>query len=446
MTQTTLLVALAAILTGGILLYNTQRHASSADDRLEQQQYKSLARDAAEAGLNVVVRALANTNAMGSWNNDDFDIGVTSYHGGTFEVDVQMADGTGDLVDVVVTATNGPGEATIFARYEREKDDVGVPPAFRNVITTQGNITLGGTLLIDSVDDSWNASIHTNSILNAGNANYVVEGYGTFWDDGNVHRNAYDNFRPNVDYNSPECPTPPGNCGLANNVFQADAPIEIPAVDGEGFRQAALTSGAIRMGDLAPGNNQVIDFTNPSSPFWAANGLTYTCANSPCGTAENPFVLYVSGRATFGGTTQVLGYGTIYVNGIATIGGMYGELNDDMETQVLLATNSNLVSVGNNQCFGLGPASYTRHGLNNQNSHCQSTDGSFTHGLSMYASGTFDFGGGPFMVGGIVSPGGEFGGLGNAWIAYAGASESILDPGFEYIVPIGPILVAYSEW
>jgi len=437
MTQTTLLVVLAAILTGGVLVYNTQRHAAGADDRLEEQQYKSFARDAAEAGLNVVVRALAESHPMGSWNDTDFDIAATNYHGGRFRADVQLADGTGDLVDVVVRGLHRDGRASIFARYEREKDDVGVPPAFRNVITTQLDIDVRGRMLVDAISDEWNASIHTNRILDLSGQSFRVEGYGTYWNDGDpltFSEGELARFDPNIDYN-----------GDDPNVFQSDGPIEIPSIDPEGLLDAAATSGAYRAGTLTI-NNAVIDFTNPASPFWAAHGLTYTCAVPPCGTAENPFVLYITGATLFSGTTTVVGHGVIFVDSDITVSGnLYGTISAESQTQLLLATTEDIL-VPNNTCLGLGPRNYRDGGTWNNNSCVSSDATSYSHGLSMYAEGQVQFGGTPFIVGGIVSPNADFLGHGNPWIAYAAPSETIVDPGFEYLVPIGPILVSYSEW
>src|SRR5688572_23906236 len=239
MTQTTLLIVLAAILSGGILLYNTQRHAADADERLGDQQFKGLARDAAEVGLNVVVRALADSYDMDSWTNNGFDIAATDYNGGTFTADVEQFNTSGDTVDVIVRGYHRDGRATIFARYARDEDDVGVPPAFRNVITTELDIRVDGRLLVDAISDTWNASIHTNTILTTHGSSFRVEGYGSYWNDGQpltFTQQEMERFDPNIDYNGG---------GYANNVFQTEEAVEIPAVDAQSLHATATSMGTV---------------------------------------------------------------------------------------------------------------------------------------------------------------------------------------------------------
>ena len=130
-------------------------------------------------------------------------------------------------------------------------------------------------------------------------------------------------------------------------------------------------------------------------------------------------------------------------------GGVYGALNAKQETTVVLATKTDMYvgKGGGNTCMGLGPASYTDNaGAVRSNNHCQSANGEFDSGISLYVEDEVRFKGTPFIVGGVVAKRATFEGGGNPWITYASANEGTLDAGFEYIIPIGPILIAYSEF
>jgi hypothetical protein len=447
------ILALAVLLTTGFFMMGTQRDNRDADDALHGHQHKIIARDAAQSALSVVVRRLAADSNMGSWTTGS-DYSLTNVNFGSATVDVTvtpMGVVPGDTVDVVAIGRSGGVEHTLDARYVRAFADGGIPPSFRNVISTELQLKISGNLLVAAIDRSFNASIHTNDIILEQGQSFLIEGYGTFYGDKVVDPKIEERFVPNVDF------------GHESNYFQVEDKVHLPKIDAARLLSQAGESGAITTSLQANSegvNTVTVDFRDPNNSFWSENNIAYNCASPPCGTETNPFVLYVDGPATFAGRIRFEGYGIIYgADNVVIEGGkgggrnvdprgVFGSIDNSGQTQVLLATKKN-ITIGDNTCLGLGPDSYKRSepvNMNITNQNCTSDNGEYTHGLSLYAEGNVEFQGTPFLVGGIVSPSAEFSGQGNPWIAYAAPNQSIIDPGFEYIIPIGPILIAYSEF
>lgn len=451
--HTVVILLLGVLLTGSMLGMSIRNDSRDADEELIDYEHRLLARDMATTGLSMTVRKLADSPAMGSWTSGNY-FNAAPYQSGTFTSDVTVRDpatgGTsGDTVDVVVRGVHGPGRHVVFARYARDKDDKGIPPAFRSAIVSDFYMQINGNMLIAAISKRLNASIHTNDDLTVKGNTFLVEGFGTYTGTVNLNNQASNNFIPNVDYNGPD-----------PNYHWADS-IKIPSIDAARLKDTAQNKSGtyIEMGGPTGSpyqiNNAVIDFTDPSSAFWTTNGLTYTCTSGTCGTEQNPFVLFINGPADFLNTVQVVGNGVIIATGDMTIasqgsgGGIYGSLNGNQETTTLLATLGNMdVGVaGGNACLGRGPASYLGNDGNTySNNHCQSLNGGFEDGITLYSEKRVEFKGTPFIVGGVVAKEAHFNGGGNPWITYASANEGTLDAGFEYIVPIGPILIAYSEF
>ncbi len=341
----------------------------------------------------------------------------------------------------------GPAERVIFARYARDKDDAGIPPAFKHTIISDFFMQLKGNMLVTSISDDLNASIHTNEDLTLKGNSFLVEGFGTYTGTVNLNNQAGDNFIPNIDYNGPD-----------PNYHWADS-VRIPQLDWDKLYNTATTSSGAYYDMAANGgnplivDNAVIDFTDPSAPFWTDSGLSYNCSGS-CGTEQNPFVLYIDGPAEFLNTVEVVGNGYIAATQDITVaptgsgGGVYGGLNANQETQLIMATQQYMYvgEGGGNACLGRGPASFVGNDGNTYgNEHCQSASGDFDRGVTLYVEEEVVFKGTPFIVGGVVAKKATFDGGGTPWITYASPNEGTLDLGFEYIIPIGPILIAYSE-
>ena len=206
-----------------------------------------------------------------------------------------------------------------------------------------------------------------------------------------------------------------GSGWLSLNVFSADS-VHIPPIDVIGLRNLSQTT---------------------SGSYINTPGL--------CGTPDNPFIMFVEGNIDFVNRVEFRGYGNIIATGNVRVipqgdgGGMFGQLVGD-ETTLLLATTQDIsIGVGGgNACMGLGHSDLTQH--------CGSVDDSYTHGVSLYANGNVSYTGTTYLVGGVLVDELSFSGGGTPKIIYASPTEDIIDPGFDFIIPIGPILIAYSEW
>ena len=447
------IVLLGVLLTGAMLGIAMQRDANEADREVAGYEFELLARDASLSGLALTVRKLAESFNMGSWTSGTY-FADQSYGGGRFTVDVTVNDpvlGTtsGDTVDVVARGYQGPTEHVVFARYARDKDDKGIPPAFEPTIVSDDFMQIDGNMLIAAISDLVNASIHTNKDLTVKGNSFLVEGFGTYTGTVNLINQAQGNFLPNDDYN-----------GAAPNYHWSDS-VRISQLNWAALQDRATnTSGAyVEMGSPTAAafsvDGAVIDFTDPSASFWSDYGVTYTCPSGSCGTAENPFALYVNGPVELLNTVEIVGNGFIAATGDVIVspsgsgGGVYGTLNEALETTVVLATQRDMEvgSGGGNACLGLGPSSYTDNaGDTHSNNHCQSPSGDFDSGVTLYVEDEVRFRGTPFIVGGVVAKDATFQGAGTPWITYASPNEETLDIGFEYIIPIGPVLIAFSEF
>ncbi len=444
-------IVIGAIIIAGVLLLGMESSTSGADDEVNTYHFDELARDAAVTGMQLTVRKLAVSQAAGSWKDGTLlRFAKTPFRTGAFRTEVIPIDPrlgnnvparnpvcaacSGDTVDVVARGFNGPGRQTVFARYVREYADGGIPPAFRNVITTDFYLQLRGNVQIRAINSNLNASIHTNGDLVTNGNSFLVEGYGTYT--GVELTNQEDNFIPNIDYNGPE-----------PNVFWADS-VHIPLIDMAALRAQAATSGAIiNTGDgsafMIDGNTTpTINFSSPGSWPWGAPpyNFNYNCTAGPgnCGTEENPFIIVVEGPLSLSNRIRFQGYGVIaavgnvYITPLGNSGGPTGQLTPTQETKMMLASLG-FIDIAGNAKLTDGPNYAT----------CNPP---WQGGVTLYAWQYVRFRGTPCLVGGIVAKETYFEGSGTPKITYASPTETITDPGFEFVIPIGPILVSYSEW
>ncbi|NNF04184.1 MAG: hypothetical protein HKN17_06935 [Rhodothermales bacterium] len=451
------IILVGAFFIGGITIFAMKADTRDADLDLADHQLKVLSREAAHTGLQMTVRTLADSYNMNSWiYGTDYSLySGENYKTGSYSVTVSTVNPSGfgalgDTVDVVSRGRNGNSRHVIFARYARDKDDVGIPPGFRNAITSDFYMQFMGNMLVASIDGNRNASIHTNQDLDLRGNSFRVEGYGTYSGSVNINPAAEDNFDPPNDYN-----------GDDPNHFWAPE-ISIPMIDsvslankassGQGLYWDTGVDGPLTIdGDVTP----LLDFTDPASSTWSTIGGTvpYTCAD--CGTPEKPAVVYVDGPLEFLNRVEVNGNAIFLSNDEVRVtpngngGGFFGRLNSDQETEVLLASlgGVDIGFGGGNACLGLGPA--TLGSENKPNQSCKSgnngADG-YTHGVTVYALGRVEMQGTPIIVGGVVANETYMQNGGNPSIIYSSANEGTIDAGFEYIVPIGPILIAFSEF
>lgn len=490
MGQYAVILGLSAVVVIIVLMLTMREATSGADEGLNYYHHEELARDAALTGLHMTVRKLAADTQPGSWTTGSvYEIATTTHdNGATFRTDVSpcnpasppypgdtcvdMASNPqiefGDVVDVRAVGSSGtrfnaetntydPIKVIIHARYMRKFDDGGIPPNFRNVINVNELLLLQGNSAVFAINDSINASVHTNGDLDRRGGTFLVEGYGTYTGNNLLSPSDTVNFIPNIDYN-----------GSDPNVFWSDS-VHIPVMDLDNLRTLAQTSGAlvddpddlpiVIDGDGLP-TPGVLDFTNPATwPFRDADGnplyLAGPCQSSgQCGTEDNPFIMVVEEPISFLNTTHVKGYGiiataqTINIAAQGSGGGLYGDLTAEDRTKLLVATmtNMNIGHAGGNTCLGLGPQNqFGNDGHTYPNNSCASASGDFEAGVTLYAFGDADLQGSPYIVGGLSANDSSHQG-GSPMLIYGSPSKTIIDPGFEFIIPIGPILIAYSEW
>ena len=488
--------ALAALFIGGLMLYNIQGSTNAAEGRLGEHQHQQLARDAAMTGLQLTVRKLADKFPPNSWTSaTEFDQQETTYGNGTFEIDATpcVSSATdpcagvafGDVIDVDVVGYSGgtridatgaevPIRHLILARFERHYSDGTFPPQFiyaliaDNILKFQGN---AGAFTLDHSDP---VMVHSNGTITNNGGSFLVEGYGTYTDENGLTGQGETRFKPWVDTN-----------GEASNVYQADYVPIIP-LDLDGLREQAQTCGAVIKPELIDPENpsttfsldgdsvSTLDFTTTTTwDKWASGSgdgaIVYNSLDDPdqdgvqpCGGPDNPFVMLIEGDANFTNSIHVTGFGNIVTTGDFRIaaegtgGGLHGDLVDTkpdapggLQTQLLAASFKDMYlgKAGGNTCFGLGPPTYTAsdgHTVNNN--HCDSGTNDWTAGVSLQVEGTFVMRGNPYIVGGLVAREGDIDDGGSPHVFYSAPSESILDPGFNFKISVGPVLIAYSEW
>lgn len=447
------IILIGAFLIGGMVIIRIQDDTRDADLELAAHQFKVLAREAAHTGLNATVRKLADNTGM--WTSGTYFTRVP-YTTGSFSVDVVRINPDpppNDTVDVIARGFSGNAEHVIFARYERGKDTKGIPPAFKYAIVSDFYMQYSGNMLVASVDATRNASIHTNDDLDLRGNSFRVEGFGTYTGTVRISAAAEDNFVPPYDYNGDD----------PNHHWAPE--VTIPAIDSLKLKNLAQSGQGMYLnvggwssttpfvinGNATP----VLDFTNPGASAWVGGGgpLNYTCAD--CGTPEKPAVVFVDGPLDITRRVRVVGNAIFISTGQTRVipnghgGGFFGRLNGDGETEVTLASlkGVKIGHGGGNACMGLGPR--LLGGANKQNQHCRSgnngADG-YTHGVSVYAEDRVEMLGTPVIVGGVVADETYMDNGGNPSIIYASPNEGTIDAGFENIVPIGPILIAFSEF
>lgn len=425
MERIVLFLALAAFLTGSIVMLNMEQNSAGADGALTEYQSKAFARQAAHAGLRTTVRQLARASDAPWTAPTSFNLSNTSYEVGSYEVTLQSVGPTGDTVDVFATGIYDEDTVYVDARYKRAFDLEGTPPAFRSVILTDQLLQISGNIHISTLDPTLNANVHTNGSLSTNGNAFLVEGYGSY--SGSGHTNQPDNFQPKVDYN-----------GAESNV------LEIPAID---IPDASLDSSHADVSYIEPAQNLVNVSNQNHNPIQID---VRTKADNLCATGEIPpskctdadgdglidlgrskaFVWWVSGTIDLQ-NVEIAGNAVLYADanrmanggtptsgdGIEVDRRVVGTLSDEDETQLMLRTPGSIDVYGNDEIVA-----------------------------TMWTNDQATFHGTPDMIGGILSPEAHFSGHGNFNLTYAAPSSVITDPGDTNLYPVGPVLIAYAEW
>ncbi len=419
MGQSALILTLAATGTILILLMVIGRNTKDADDDLAGYHYKVLAREASATGLGMTVRRLVDDTDNWLANPSQYEYPTTAHHGATFSTEVLPIHE--DTVDVISTGVEQrPGGATthvIEARYAKGFMNLGVPPGLKYAIFSDKTLTLNGQANITAVHDTMNANIHTNGSLTSNGNKVTVEGYGTYEHNGsgtvNPEKAMDDVFSPNDDTN-----------GSDPNMHASDS-ITVPTFIAADYLPYATY---VTAGDTS--FSGVIDFTN-----W--NGI------SGFGTADDPYLLYVSGNLTISGNSTFLGYVQVVAEGTITISGDVTATTtpppdkDAPEADWDAWTMLNLDAAGNTSIGWFAEQDITLSGNFN-------VVGQLYTNMDVVLNGG---GGQPTnIIGGITSSDLNLNVNGGVNIRYASISESVLLPGWTHIAPVGVRLIAYAEW
>jgi hypothetical protein len=417
MGQLALILALGALLVGGVLFLNVQRTTQDADDATGAYQVDQFAREAALTGLDQAERRLnANPDSWDLWNTnrsaarDSFEVPATTVDDATYAVTLDSIYIGSDPTDpdqawVTATGTYGgwdPGQDssgttvfTIVATYEKGYTNIGTPPSMRHAIVADQTLDMRGNTVVSG-------SVHANGELNTHGGSFDVLGAGSSTNGGTYNDGQ---FTGGVTY-------------PADSIYVPD--VVLP--DTWDFRDPddfPLNASSDPPGTLEQG--------------W--NGVTGK------GTAADPYVLRVDGNLAISGDVRLLGYCRIYVGGTVGFGGN-ATLSpvSAVPPNVNNATNAQIQSwIDTNLPNGSTLAIYARGDI--------TIDGTVLAAAHLYSNGTVRFtGGGNKLVIGGVTAGEDLDIRGNSKVFYTDANASILNPGFDEDVPDGLRLIAYREW
>ncbi|MGA7303733.1 MAG: hypothetical protein WBW88_02615 [Rhodothermales bacterium] len=406
MGQFAYLMLAAFIVTGAMFLFGQQQDTMVADKQLNYFQFKDEARAAAHSGFNITLGNLARDTDP--WvDSTRYRLPLTSYERATYKTTVTPS-GTplGDTVDVIAKGFKsyinrlGKGDDTthtIQARVVRGVHHGSIPPGFRNALMSDLDLTLQGDMSITSLYPGENASVHSNGTLRTIGNSYLVEGYGTYTTGIDDHHPG--GWQPNNDWN-----------GAAGNTFYRDSiPLPIPDWDAWLNNATYYVSGDFEI----DGNT----FSYSDFAAWAtAEGVPER------GVADAPFILYIDGNLTLKNRIEMTGYGILAVRGDLVMepngsdGGFIGQVEEYNTTAGLFA-HGDIDIQGNAIITG-----------------------------TLFSEQLIQFRGTPTITGGVIAKESEFDGGGTPNITWVGPGAGLIDEGFPYDDPIGPVIVAYAEW
>lgn len=418
MGQYAVIFVIAAFIFGAVLLFNAQLSAEDANQDLSAYQVDRFARGITLVGLKEAERNLNDaTDTWDLWTTDPtaaqalFGVPTTSHDGGTYSVAIDSfefgllptdpdivwltASGTYDGWDAA-SGMIGTTNYTVKATYETGLTDLGVPPGFRDAIISDMLVDLRGNVQISG-------GIHSNDELASSGGAFDVHGQGSYTGSSTANE---DEFSDGIVYSDsvaiPVVPIPPPSADIH---YDTGAPLDLDVT------------------------------TDPAGLL--VDGWFSILGHGDEGDA---YVLYVDGDLDITGDVRLLGYSRIYVNGAVTMGGNVvlapvSAAAPDLSQDVLLAQtwvedylpNGSMIGI-----FATGDITIS---------------GTAFVVASLYTYGAVKFvgGGNKLIIGGITA----FQPLdmrGNSKIYYTEASEEIIDPGINLLVPNGIRLIGYREW
>ena len=330
MGKAAMMVLLAYTITAAYGRTSSTSTRMNTEHSVGRHQTEVLARDAALAGFESAKQALAGTFGTRTFNG--------TYGSAAYSVGVGM-NVAGDTARLRSTgsAVDGRGQTvryTVSGRVAREAvySMADVPPPFMQyALLVEGDLTLGGDILVDTfrvVGDTSaanNANIHTNRNLRVNGAAALVRGFGTYTGSANVNRPERI-FRP---YDAP----------TGASTLNASARVDIPA--------AAFSAPAIA---LAAGGAASPRRTTTGSAVLSG---TYDFRTLGA-TRENPYVWYVTGNLSVSGNVLLHGYVVFVVAGDITLGGnaRAGLADGPAESHVAWYAGNDVTLQGNGEIWG----------------------------------------------------------------------------------------------
>src|SRR5690606_36888977 len=300
-----IILALAAILAGGVVVANLQTNTRSTQAAMHEYQFHVLAREASLAGLQVAVRDLTrHAVTAGSFNGaPNFPRVDVPHDGGFYTVEVfvdqcsalttadyqQVVNDfsltAGNFVEVVSTGsylTDGwqdeSQEHETRACYIRSVTSTGTPPGFEFAFISDETFDFNGGPDIISVEVDGEGNVHSNSNMDLG-PQVNIEGHATYVDPNgsNAHKNT--------------------------DVYSFSQGETVPLVefDPEVYRPEGAHT--YMTGSYSVSGTQTVGST------------AYT--------ADNPFIWFVDGNFSMSGNTHLIlpGYTIIVVTGTLSISG-----------------------------------------------------------------------------------------------------------------------------
>lgn len=287
----TALFAIAAftVMTGYYGL-SSQRGMLAGTERISDQQYETMARNAALTGYDYGRQHLVD-NGFTQLNEKVGSHGEAEYH---IKVNISTDAATGDAIANIrslgkykkPTGTNLEYEITATVR-ETSVVEANEPPAFMKYgIISDQSLTLNGAVMIDTMKvkgsqlSVYNANIHTNGDLTVSGNKVRVRGFGTYAGTASVN-NPNRTFKP---YHNP----------AREMVLRQVEPVEL-------------------VNDL-----DVTNFTNtyPADNWTGTTTLSGSYDFTTMGaTRDDPYVWYVNGDLTTLGNVEIKGYAIFVVLG-----------------------------------------------------------------------------------------------------------------------------------
>ncbi len=438
MGQYAVILAISAILLGGVLLYNARASTRSANDELSAYQTDRIAREASQIALRGVVHRLndrpdAWTSVLATAQNR-FNIDTTVYAmensiSVTYAarvIEMYLGDSTNaadpDRVRLKVkgafdswneaSQSVEPTEFVVDAVYERRWVNVHVPSGFRQAVWSNGDIDLSGT--------AWVAGdVHSNRNLNSSSGSFEVYGTGTYTGTESAQDNRFTGTPSLAERDSIVAPL------VTSPPLSWDS--EQPVLPGPSWALSTLN--------------------DPTTTLPLGDSLTHGWLTDAGGadvigkgTATDPYVLFVNGNLSVSGPVRLPGHIRIYVNGTLSIGNDSGLSSTISGRPSLTGTAGDTGTwVDANLPDGVTIGLYV-------NGNVSIGERSFLAAM-LYTNGTITHSGsGPRMiVGGIVSRQ-PVGIGGSAKVFYKEGADSVYDPRIPDRVPEGVRLVSYREW